>query len=126
MVQWHDEPNDIRLEAHHRRHEDGGEDEISIAGLSMGLVEVVSTDSPYTAAGDYIIVIDASGGVVTVELPAISGASGKRYYIKCIDATNIVTIDANGSETIDGDLTLQLSKYDCLLIVATSSEWSII
>ena len=48
---------------------------------------------------------------ITVTLPAASGIAGRTYYIKKINSsTNTVTIDGNGSETIDGATTLRLIR----------------
>ena len=91
----------------------------------FGIVEIVNTDSPYAAVDKKIIIADASSGAVTVELPAISGIAGRRYYIKCIDDTNTMTVDGDG-ETIDGFATKTLNKNDCMVVVATSVEYSII
>ena len=94
--------------------------------IVSNLAEIDSTDNPYTAALAGVITVDSSGGAVTINLPAISGIAGRRYYIKVVDATNTITVDGNASETIDGELTQILHLYDCMEIVATSVEWSII
>jgi len=92
---------------------------------TLTIAEIDDGDSPYTAGDDDVITVDASGGVVTVELPAIAGITGRRYQIKCIDSTNVVTIDGDGAETIDGSATVTLVQYDSLVVVAGSSEWHI-
>ena len=92
---------------------------------TLDLVVITDSDSPYDAGDDDVIVVDASSGAVTVDLPALSGISGRRYQIKCADSTNIVTVDADGSETIDGSETMTLIQYDSLVLVAGSSEWHI-
>lgn len=52
------------------------------------------------------VLVDASGGNVTVTLPVANLNAFKRYNIKKIDATvNTVTIDGDGAETIDGSAT---------------------
>src|SRR5690606_41649235 len=67
---------------------------------------VVSVDSAYTVqADDGTVLVDTSSTAVTVTLPTAVGQSGRIYTIK--DATgdaetNNITIDGDGSETIDG------------------------
>src|SRR6185295_13642672 len=58
----------------------------------------------------YTVLVDASGANRTITLPAASGATRRIYVIKKTDATaNTVTIDGNGSETIDGATTQVIS-----------------
>ena len=72
-----------------------------------------NADSPYTVlTSDEVLLIDASSGAVTLNLYAASGNEGKTLKVKLIDATNPVTIDGNGAETIEGNLTLVLSATD--------------
>ena len=71
----------------------------------------------------------ASGAAFTVTLYAASGNTGKVLRIKKTDATlaNIITIDANASETIDGALTTTLNtQYETVTIVCDGSNWHIL
>ena len=88
--------------------------------------EIVSKTADYTAADEEVIICDGSSNTVTITLPALSGITGRTYYIKSIDSTYTVTIDGNGAETIDGQATQTLGKYNCIQIIAGSSEWHII
>lgn len=96
---------------------DGANDRVGIrqgtptSGLHLGasfaapIRTITTTDT--AAATDYTILCDATGGAVTLSLPAASGVSGRIYNFKKIDATaNACTIDPNGAETIDGAATL--------------------
>ncbi len=57
-------------------------------------------------ATDHTILCDATSGAITVNLPAAAGCSGRKYNVKKIDVSaNTVTLDGNGSETIDGATT---------------------
>ena len=95
------------------------------------LTSISNTDSPYTVlATDDIIVVDCSGGVVTVNLPAVT-ATPKRLEIK--DATgnsgaNNITVNRNGSDTIDGGTSSTLStNYASLTLCSDgSSQWMIL
>lgn len=100
------------------------------SGGSFGLKvkSIVVGDSPYTAAAETVILADATGGAITVALPALSGVAGRIYHVKKIDATaNTVTLDASGAENIDGITTQVLTtQYQSFMIFAGPSEWSII
>ena len=62
----------------------------------------------------------------TVALPAASGCTGRQYTFKQI-ATAKVTIDPNGSETIDGITTYPLvEKYQSVTIESDGSNWRIV
>jgi len=88
---------------------------------------VVTADSNYTASRENIILCDAGSGAFTVTLPTVVDNVNKVYSIKKIDNTsNIVTVDTNSSETIDGSLTWNLKKYDTLKIVSNGSGWFVI
>jgi hypothetical protein len=93
----------------------------------LTIAEINFDDSPYTLiAGVDVILADTSTGAITVALPAIATSAERAVSIKNV-GTNLLTIDANGSETIDGELTQEVSlQYDAPKIVAGSTEWSII
>jgi hypothetical protein len=76
-------------------------------------------------------VVLATTGGITLTLPsAITEGSGKLFYVKDSggNATaNPITIDANGSETIDGSLTLQLTQnYDSVSLISDGANWFLI
>lgn len=65
-----------------------------------------ATAIAYTAADEPVILVDTSGGGVTITLPPAAGVSGRTYIIKKTTTDgNTVTIDGNGAETIDGAAT---------------------
>lgn len=69
-----------------------------------------TTSVALTADKEVVVLVDTSGGAVTVTLNPAAENEGRCYYIKDTDGgANAVTIDANGSETIDGSLTLVLA-----------------
>lgn len=90
------------------------------------LVTKINTDSPYTVLStDDIILCNATSGAITVNLPTAVEITGKRYIIKKTDSsTNAITIDGNGTETIEGALTFLLkSQYAFVEIVSNNSNW---
>ena len=88
-----------------------------------------SVTTAYTAtAGDYTILCDASTGAFTVTLPLAKPNKNKIYVIKKTDSSaNAITIDGNGTETIDGALTQSLSsQYDTKTIQSSGTYWYIL
>lgn len=85
--------------------------------------------STATAANETNIFADASGGSFTITLPpaAVNGG-GRMYTIKKIDSSaNTVTIDGDGSETIDGNLTYSINtQWDSVSLTNDSTQWFII
>lgn len=90
-------------------------------------VTVVKTAN-YTAADDSVILCDATSAGFTITLPSAASSTSRKYEIKKTDSTsNVVTVDANASETIDGSLTKLLeSQYQSISIVSDGSNWFII
>jgi len=82
----------------------------------------------YTAtSSDHTILCNA--GSMTVTLPAASGASGRVYVIKKISSTaGTITIDPNGTETIDGVATNTSisAQYQSLTVQSNGTSWFII
>jgi len=88
-----------------------------------------ASSTPYTITdGDNVLLVDASSGNTTVNLPTAASAENRIIRIKKTDSTkNLVTIDADGSETIDGELTVQItSQYTSVTIISDGTSWYII
>ncbi len=97
-----------------------------IAG-SFGAKITSINSGPYTAGDESTILVDAGTGAITVNLPAAATAPDRMYYIKKTDATNAVTIDANGGELIDGATTQTLSnQFEYYRIISDGAAWFII
>ena len=89
---------------------------------------IVTKTADYTAtANDSTILVDASGGAVTISLPTAVGIAGRIYTIKKVSISNSVIIDPNGSETIDGSPTKSInSPYDAFTCQSDGANWVII
>lgn len=76
---------------------------------------------------DYFLWGDCSGGNITFALPTAVGNDGKAYVFKKIDSTsNTVTLDPDGTETIDGELTLIIeNQWDSFSIASNGANWYI-
>lgn len=100
--------------------------DLTTAGAKLA---VTTKSGAYTAtAFDCVILVDASAAAVTISLPTASGNAGLTYVIKKIDSSgNNVTIDPNGTETIDGATTVTLSsQYSYRMIVSDGTNWVVV
>lgn len=95
----------------------------NINSTSITTVNGNTTLSTYST-----ILVNANSGNVTITLPAAASNANQSYRIKKIDSTsNTVTVDANGSETIDGDLTVIMSFPNSAMdIVSNGTSWYIV
>jgi hypothetical protein len=96
------------------------------AGVKLG---TVSKTANYTATtSDFIILVDATSGAVTILLPAAASSTNTVLCVKKTDASgNAVTVDGNASETIDGATTVALAaRYDTCYIICNGTSWHII
>ncbi len=90
---------------------------------------IATKTASYTATiEDHILIVDASGGARTITLPTAAGITGRQYIIKKKDSSvNVVTIAADGSETIDGDATIAISmQWQVRTLVSDGANWMII
>lgn len=92
----------------------------------------LSKTAAYTVATEDMgktLLGDASGGAFTFTLPAAATAGNgfKVSFIKTDSGSNAVTVDGNGSETINGATTYELAdQYDRVTIITDGSEWFIL
>jgi hypothetical protein len=100
---------------------------LQVAGSQA--LSIVTKTATYTAtASDYTIICNNTGGAITINLPAAAGCSGRVYVIKKISGLFLnVTIDGNGSETIDGSTTRVLtSQNESVMIQSNGTSWYIL
>jgi hypothetical protein len=78
---------------------------------------------------DVVLLVDASGGDVTISLPAASLRPGRMLEVKKIDdSANVVTVDAAGADLIDGEPNFELLFEDEAVPIISDgvSEWSVL
>lgn len=75
-------------------------------------IEIVPQSADYTMVDiDQVIVVDATGGNKTITLLTAAGREGRRIGVKKTDSSaNSVTIDAEGSQKLDGFSTVALTS----------------
>lgn len=95
-----------------------------IAGLKRAIVNETTTPLPLTSSYE-IVEIDATAGAKVVSLPPVSTSKGLSFLIQKVDSSsNTVTIDPDGSETINGALTIALnSQYETIQVWCNEVEW---
>lgn len=66
--------------------------------------------------------LEATANTFTFTLPAAASCAGQFFYL-INSGTGVVTIDGNGSETINGDLTVDMYQYDSVTLVSNGTGW---
>ena len=101
---------------------------LQVAG-SVSTAERTVTGSVTLDIADYTLFMNNSAAA-TVSLPTAVGINGRIYIVKKISATGggrQVTVDGNGTETIDGALTVMLNTANEFVTVQSDgSNWQII
>ena len=89
-------------------------------------VSIDHTASPYTAAYGQTLLVDTSGGAVTINLPA-AVAGGSSIVVLDVGGaagTNNITLDPDGAETISGEATVEIDQdYKGLTLYALAGSW---
>jgi hypothetical protein len=86
---------------------------------------VLAKTSAYTTtAADRGRLIDCTSGTFTVTLLDVATAGAGFVQAIKNSGTGFITVDADGSETIDGALTLILAPGDSALLLCSGSAWT--
>jgi hypothetical protein len=97
----------------------------TFAGLSIGALNLTSptvyTSTDTIGATGIAFKGNTAGGSFTLNLPALAG-NGRLLLISA-DGGNTLTLDPNGSETINGDTTFPLVDDESLILVDFGTEW---
>lgn len=97
----------------------------------QGTSSAITSSTSVTLSGESFrtYLVDASSGNITISLPSASDAEDQgQVRFKKVDATaNKVILDPSGSETIDGELTAELTvQYDAITLEAYNGNWFIL
>lgn len=90
--------------------------------LSNGSVDLT------VESGGVVVLADAPVGVVTITLPPADSNEDRVVIVKKTDATpNVVNIDGNGSETIDGATSVSIgTQYASYTLISDGTEWHVL
>jgi hypothetical protein len=96
---------------------------LTIGGNNI-LANYKAVTGTYTiTASDYYVSASGAAGY-TINLPTASTVSGKIFVVKSrLNAGQVLTIDADGSETIDGALTIGLFQNESCHLVSNGTFW---
>jgi hypothetical protein len=111
--------------------------DLTLAPNSTGVTNVKNIAWTVTTKTGAATLTQAEAGVIlvsagvgyTLTLPAASGNTGLTYtVIKTDDNANIITLDGNGAETINGAATYTAlnAQYDYVTIVCDGSNWEVV
>jgi hypothetical protein len=129
---------DFRVESNNNTHMvfvDGSTDKVGVNNSTPGsglhvnssfATAITSKQQDYTLTDtDHTVLVNCSGGNVTITLPTAVGCAGRMYIIKRTDTSaNSVNIDANGSEQIDGSTSLVgVAARGSIVIQSDNSGW---
>jgi hypothetical protein len=85
---------------------------------------VASANANYNLGVDNHI-LNCTANTFTVTLPTAVGRVGKEYTIKN-SGSGVITLEGDGTETIDGALNQTLNQYDSITVVSDGTNWIII
>lgn len=100
---------------------------VEVVGPPGDTVTVSSNYTP-TLCSDGVVLVDTSGGNVTVSLPTAVGASDCEITIKKIASANTMNVDPNGTEQIDGSSTTIpiVVQNEAITLVSDGSNWRVV
>lgn len=95
-------------------------------GFSYSITSVSTTYTETATSGAKVILASTTGGAFTITLPTAVGNTAM-LIIKKTAGTPTLTIDGNGTQTIDGGLTASIVQVDAsITLVSNGSNWFII
>jgi len=102
-------------------------DEVTFSSKLNANTTTVTTTS-HTAADEHVILVDDDTAAATVTITLPAAATKKTiYHIKKLGTTASVIIDGDGTDTIDGDLTITLTmQYESVMLISDGTNWNII
>lgn len=108
---------------------------LTAAGIALDNIGVLPPFSTRTVStntalisSDYLVLVDASSAGITISLPPVASKAGSQVVVKKIDSSvNTVTVDGDGSDTLDGAATQSLTnQYDSITVASDGTQWWIV
>ena len=86
------------------------------------------TTGVYSIDDEIVVLCDASGGDIIINLPSITNAPRRFYLFKKTNLTNMVTLNATGGNTIEGAFSFDITSNITVELInsPTGNEWTII
>lgn len=97
----------------------GGSSSFNVRELTTGV---------YSITDEIVLICDASGGDVIINLPTIASAPRRFYLFKKTNLTNLVTLTTTGGNTINGGFTYDILTDISIEIInaPTGNDWTIL
>lgn len=102
-----------------------GSTNISRSKLATELDSSTQTGA-YTTSDEELVFVDTSGGAVTITLSSSDASTGNTVRVVDLGSagSNTITIDSEGSETIDGSTSTTIdTNYGALVLHSDGSDW---
>ena len=93
------------------------------------LAAITTVTGNYTINNsDCTVLCDATGGNITITLPAADSADERRFSIKKIDSSaNLVTITPSGANTVDGESSVIIElQWVNVVVQSNGTNWYIL
>jgi hypothetical protein len=105
--------------------------DVTVVGLKTAATGSTITSASTLDTTQSTVYVDAAGGSFSLALPAAATVAGRIWTIVKITAANTVTLDADGTEKINGALTYAITtQWSSITIQAVNkpliSEWIVI
>jgi hypothetical protein len=99
---------------------------LTASSSSYSIATKTTTYTETATSGEIVLLADTTSGAFTINLAtAVSNTS--KVTIKKIAGSATLTVDANGSQTIDGGLTASIVRiYESITLVSDNANWHII
>jgi len=101
-------------------------DQTGTVAVAGQIANITAVTANYTILGtDSFVTADCTSGDVTLTLPTSADVNGKLLWIMRIDgSSNVVNIDGNASETINGDTVKSFFRqWEGGAFLATGGNW---
>ena len=95
---------------------------------SQSLNVLQLTTGTYSIDSEIVVIGDASGGDIIINLPSIVNAPRRFYLFKKTNLTNMITLTATGGNTIEGAFTFDILSNITVELInpGSGNEWTII
>ena len=99
----------------------------NFTGATSSQLDVQSISASQVAVVGVAYLVNTSSGDVTITLPASSSSEDQQITIKKTTSDNAIIIDGDSSETIDGELTVEVvEQYTSLTLASDGINWYIL
>ena len=94
----------------------------AIKSATLTPTRAVAADFTVTL-DDEVVVVDATAGALTITLPNVRRAWGRKFFVKKVDASaNVVTVGS--ASLIDGATTFPLNvQYESVTVLSNGTTW---